>query len=70
MISWSDIDIIRNNISAYEPKPIKRSVSFYRREYARIAMRRLYARRRKMGLNAHGKPFANKSKTNKRYAAK
>lgn len=67
MISWCDIETIRNQISGYEPAEIKRSVNFNRREYARLAMRKLYARRRKQGLNAYGKPLKMKQRTNKRF---
>jgi hypothetical protein len=62
MISWSDIDLVRNYISCYEqPEQFESKTKGWTIEKQRAAslkaMRKLYASRRKLGLNAHGKPF-------------
>ena len=55
---WDSIDQIRNQICGYdEPMQVATPVQNRAREASRLAMRRLYDRRRAMGLNAHGKPL-------------
>ena len=63
---WDCIEQIRNDISGYESEIVS-PVQNKAREASRIAMRKLYARRRAAGLNAHGKPFSVKQRTNKKY---
>ena len=63
---WGDIDIVRNAICGYDPAPVASDAAGRAREASRLAMRKLYARRRAAGLNAHGKPFAASNKTNLR----
>lgn len=43
----------------------RRQLKEKQRRASRDAMRRLYARRKAMGLNAHGKPFAVRRQRNK-----
>ncbi len=57
-LDWSDFNDVRSEICGYQEAPptaINKA-----REYAKLAMRRLYAKRRAMGLNAHGKPLKRK----------
>ena len=61
---WDNIEQIRNRIAGYELEIISGS-KYNQREASKLAMRKLYARRRKAGLNAHGKPFSAKQRTNK-----
>jgi hypothetical protein len=62
---WDSIEQIRNQISGYEPEVIQCS-GYDQRKASRLAMRKLYARRRRAGLNAHGKPFSVKQRANKK----
>jgi hypothetical protein len=61
---WDSIEQIRNKVAGYEPETVQCS-RYDQRMASRMAMRRLYARRRKMGLNAHGKPFKVRQRTNR-----
>jgi len=61
IVSWEDAGTIRNEIAGYEVEiSIDRGIN-KAREASRVAMQKLYKRRRLMGLNAHGKPLANRS---------
>jgi hypothetical protein len=62
---WSDFETIRNAI-AYEDEPAQ-PAAITTRERSRLAMRRLYAKRRAAGLNAHGKPYAVAQRINRRF---
>jgi ribosomal protein L44E len=66
---WDQIEQIRNEIAGYEPEVVGIQ-ALSQREKSKLAMRKLYARRRKAGLNAHGKPFSVKQRTNKRWKLK
>lgn len=68
---WDEIDIVRNAICGYAPASVAANSAAERARLAsKLAMRRLYARRRAAGLNAHGKPLAVPSRTNKRWKFK
>ena len=53
---WDTIDQIRNQIAGYEPEVLASDFKSRQREASRIAMLKLYAKRRRLGLNARGLP--------------
>jgi hypothetical protein len=67
MNGWHDIDSIRQSVAGYDdPQPLPDAAQ-RAREASRLAMRRLYDKRRRMGLNAHGKPFKVRQRANWRF---
>ena len=64
---WDEIDAVRNAICGYAPAPVATDAAARARLASKLAMRRLYARRRAEGLNAHGRPLAVPSRANKRW---
>ena len=61
---WDEIDTIRNTICGYAPAPVATDAAERARLASKLAMRRLYARRRAEGPNAHGRPLAVPSRAN------
>jgi hypothetical protein len=73
--SLADLEVLLNAIAPVESKAAKATTPpvdnyIMARIKARLAskraMRRLYKRRKKSGLNAHGKPLVSPNKTNKK----
>ena len=62
---WDTIDQVRNSICGYEDEILTSDTKNKEREASRIAMLKLYARRRRQGLNAHGQPYKNRGRKSK-----
>ena len=68
-MNFSDFYQIRLAIQGHDELPATRNeFGDKARERSKLLMRKLYARRRTMDLNAHGKPLRNPEKTNLRFA--
>ena len=65
-MSWTDYDLILADVEGRNPVT-GRQPAMKRNSVAAASMRRLYAKRRAAGLNAHGQPLKQPNKINHRY---